>query len=108
MKSSIVSKMKFYMCLTLGCMCIVVAPFASAADVRPSPIDCKVVQSSPVAKLDQRIDIAAHGFSVLPPQGERWCYRLLASSGVSFSKIPRLEWPSERPPSREEFVAEIG
>jgi hypothetical protein len=62
------------------------------------------MQSS-VAKLEQRIEIIAHGFSVLPPQGERWCYRLLASSGVSFFKIPKLEWPSERPPSLEEFVA---
>jgi hypothetical protein len=68
------------------------------------PLDCKTLQSS-AAKPQQRIEIAAHGFSVLPPQGERWCYRLLASSGVSFFKIPRLDWPSERPPSLEEIVA---
>jgi len=86
-------------------MCLAFAAFCTAADVISIPVYCKALPSSAVAKLEQRIEIAAHGFSVLPPQGERWCYRLLASSGVSFFKIPKLERPSERQPSLEEIVA---
>jgi hypothetical protein len=86
-------------------LCLAAAAFCSAADVAPIPPDCKVLQSLAVTKKEQRIEIAAHGFSILPPQGERWCYSLLASSGVSFFKIPPSAGPLDRPPSLEEFVA---
>jgi hypothetical protein len=55
--------------------------------------------------LAQRVEIGAHGFSILPPQGERWCYRLMKNGGMSFFKIPKFEKGFESLPSREEIFA---
>ena len=55
-------------------------------------------------KLEQRFEISAQGFSILPPQGERWCYRLLKTSGVSFFKIPTFKNAIEGRPPRDEVV----
>jgi hypothetical protein len=96
--------MRCYVSSALCCLCVGFAAFCNAADVTSIPGDCEALRGSAV-NLEQRIEIAAHGFSVLPPQGERWCYSLLALSGVSFFKTPKLEWPSERPPSLDEIVA---
>lgn len=104
MRTSKLLGIRCNLCSALCCLCFALVALCNAADVTSVPLDCKTLQSS-AAKLEQRIEIAAHGFSVLPPQGEHWCYRLLAVSGVSFFKIPKLEWPSERPPSLEEIVA---
>jgi hypothetical protein len=104
MGTSRLTEIKRHLCLALCCLCVGFAVFCNAADVTSVPVDCKAARVS-AAKPEQRIEIAAHGFSVLPPQGERWCYTLLASSGVSFFKVPKLDWPHERPPSLEEFVA---
>jgi hypothetical protein len=103
MKTPKVVEMKMYVYPAAFCLCLTVAEFCGAADIMPSPLDCKMLRSSAATKL--RIDIAAQGFSVLPPQGERWCYRLLTSYGVSFFKIPKLERLLGMPPSLEEFVA---
>ena len=97
--------MKMYITTAVFCLCLAAAAFCSAAEVMPSPVDCAMLQSSAVTKRELRIEIAAEGFSILPPQGERWCYRLLASSGVSFFKIPPSAGLIDRPPSLEEVVA---
>jgi hypothetical protein len=104
MKMHRVTEPIIYIYTAVFCSCLIVAVLCSAADFVPTPPDCKALQSSPVTKLDQRIEIAAPGFSILPPQGERWCYRLLASSGASFFKIPPFSGPLEKP-SLEEFMA---
>jgi hypothetical protein len=97
--------MKTYVCPAVVCLSVMVAAFCGAADVMPGPLHCQMLQSAAVTKLEQRIEIAAQGFSILPPQGERWCYRLLTSYGVSFFKIPPIAAPFDRAPSLEEFVA---
>jgi hypothetical protein len=81
------------------------AAFAGAADVAPVQLNCNALQLSAAIKLEERIEVPARGFSLLPPQGERWCYRRLTSFGVNFSKIPPFAGPREKPPSLEEIVA---
>jgi hypothetical protein len=83
--------------------CVSFSALCHAAEVLPGPPHCAMLQSTAVTQLDQRIVIADRGFSVLPPQGERWCYRLLTSAGVSFFRIPPLAG-FEKPPSLEEIV----
>ena len=84
--------------------CVSFSALGRAAEVLPGPLHCAMLQTTAVTQLDQRIVIADRGFSVLPPQGGRWCYRLLTSAGVSFFKIPAFAG-FEKPPSLEEFVA---
>jgi len=57
--------------------------FCSAADSISIPLDCKGLQASGAGQ--QRIEVPASGFSVIPPQGENWCVRSMAS-GVTFLK----------------------
>jgi hypothetical protein len=61
------------------------------------PVSCDMAQTSAVTNLDQRIEIAAPGFSVLPPRGEGWCYRLMALDGISFFKLPKIKKGSDGP-----------
>jgi hypothetical protein len=62
-----------------------------ATDSSTIPPSCDMVQSSAVTDLTRRIEIAAPGFSVLPPRGKGWCYRLMTSHGISFFKLPESE-----------------
>ena len=78
-----------------------------ASDAAPITINCDALQSSPVTNLEQRIEIAASGISVLPPRSERWCYRLLGSQGVSFFRIPQFEKAFDGPPSLETAVLRL-
>lgn len=96
--------MKIYVYPTVVFLYLTISALCRAAEVLPGPVHCAMLQSTAVTKLEQRIEIAERGFSVLPPQGERWCYRLLTSNGVSFFKIPPIAG-FEKPPSLEEFVA---
>jgi hypothetical protein len=98
-------RMRAYICTAVFCLYLTAPAFCSAADVMPIVPDCKMLQSSAATKREQRIEIVAPGFSILPPQGERWCYRFLTSFGVSFFKIPPSASPLDRPPSLEEVVA---
>lgn len=97
--------MKKYVYPAALCLSLAIAAFCGAADLIPVAPDCPMLQSAAVTKLEQRIEIAPHGFSILPPQGERWCYRLLTSAGVSFFKIPPTAAPLGRPPPLEEIMA---
>jgi len=83
---------------------VTVSALSRAADILPVPLRCEMLQAAAVTKLAQRIEIAARGFSILPPQGERWCYRLLTSDGVTFFKIPPFA-AFDKAPSLEEIVA---
>lgn len=96
--------MKMYVYPAVVVLYLTVSDLCRAAEVLPGPLHCAMLQSTAVTKLEQRIEIADRGFSVLSPQGERWCYRLLTSNGVSFFKIPPIAG-FEKPPSLEEFVA---
>ena len=83
---------------------VTVSALCRAAEVLPVPLRCEMLQATAVTQSAQRIEVAARGFSILPPQGERWCYRLLTSDGVSFFKIPPFAG-FEKPPSLEDIVA---
>jgi hypothetical protein len=67
---------------------LTVASFCNAAGFTPLPLNCSMAQSSAVTNPDQRIEVPAPGFSVLPPQGENWCVRSMASQGLNFVKLP--------------------
>ncbi len=98
--------MKTYLSWASCFLFFTAAVCCDAADLAPAPsLSCAEVQSLAVEKPDQRIEIAAQGFSVLPPQGEHWCYRLTANAGVSFFKIPNFESASDTMPTREEVFA---
>jgi hypothetical protein len=86
-------------------LCLATAAYCEAANVAPITLDCGALRFSAVTNIDRRVEIATPGFSILPPQGEHWCYRLMASQGISFFKIPKIEKAFERPPSREEVAA---
>ena len=80
--------MKTYVQWAVGSLYLTVAAFCSAAGFTPVPFNCSMAQGSPVTNPDQRIEVSATGFSVLPPQGENWCVKSLASQGLSFLKAP--------------------
>lgn len=96
--------MKMYVYPAVVFLYLTISALCRAADVLPGPLRCEMLQGTAVTKLEHRIEIAERGFSILPPQGERWCYRLLTSFGVSFFKIPPFAG-FEKPPSLEEVVA---
>ena len=91
--------MKPYLNRAVYVLCLLLPVYCEAADSSPITINCDMLQS--VAVTNQRIEVAAPGFSVLPPQGERWCYRLLSSDGISFFKIPKSKPVFDGPPSLE-------
>jgi hypothetical protein len=94
--------MKRYVCGVVCGLCLVVAGFSSAADTQTIPLDCKGLQASAVGQ--QRIEVPASGFSVLPPQGENWCVRSMASRGVTFLKHPAsVEIPAQPPSPNDLF-----
>jgi len=74
---------------------------SSSVSAQPITPTCDTLKSLPVTDLEQRIEIEAPGFSVLPPRGEHWCYRLMASQGVSFFKLPKFEKVFDGPPELE-------
>jgi hypothetical protein len=72
-------------------LCFTVAVCCDAAESAPITLNCETLQTSAVTDLGQRVEIVAHGFSILPPQGQGWCYRAMASAGGSFFKVPKFE-----------------
>jgi hypothetical protein len=80
--------MKTYVYWAVCSLYLTVAAFCGAASFTPVPLNCNMLDSSPVTNLDKRIEVSALGFSVLPPQGENWCVKSLASQGLSFLKAP--------------------
>jgi hypothetical protein len=69
--------MKTYVPLAVCSLYLTVAAFCGAASFTPVPLTCS-----------GRIEVLAPGFSVLPPQGENWCVKSMASQGLSFLKAP--------------------
>jgi hypothetical protein len=96
--------MKNYLRRAVYGLCLPVAVCCDTAAFTPITVDCHTLQTSAVINPEQRIEIPAQGFSLLPPQGDRWCYRLLTSAGITFFKIPKIEGAFESPPSLEEVV----
>jgi len=82
---------------------LTVAAFCDAAVFTPVPINCAMLDSSLVADLDKRIEVSASGFSVLPPQGENWCVKSMASKGLSFLKAPASASVFGQPRSPDEL-----
>jgi len=78
-------------------LCLVLARFSSAADFISIPLNCKGLQASEAGQ--QRIQVSDSGFSVLPPQGENWCVRSMASQGFTFFKHPANVEISTQPPT---------
>src|SRR5687768_6374814 len=97
--------MKAYLVWAAYAVCLMGAVCCDAASSTPVRLDCEMLRGSPVTDLEQRIEIATQGFSVLPPQGEHWCYRFLSSQVVSFFKIPQFEKAFDRPPSVNDIAA---
>jgi hypothetical protein len=80
---------------------LVLSGFCSAADSISIPLDCKGLQASGAGQ--QRIEVPAAGFSVMPPQGENWCVRSTAS-GFTFLKPPAsVEIPAQPPEPNDLF-----
>ena len=67
---------------------LMVPGFCGAAVFTPIPFNCSVFDSFLVTNVDNRIEVSALGFSVLPPQGENWCVKSMAAKGLSFLKVP--------------------
>ena len=82
-------------------LCLVLASLCSVADYFSIPLDCKGLQASEAGQ--HRIEVPASGFSVVPPQGENWCVRTMAS-GLTFFKHPaNLEIPAQPPTPNDLF-----
>jgi hypothetical protein len=83
------------------CVLSLIAAFCcEAASLTPITLNCDKLKSSALTNSERRIEITAQGFSVLPPQGEGWCYRLTGSQGISFYKVSRYGKVFEPPRSR--------
>src|SRR5262245_24148483 len=85
-----------HVCWMLCGLSLVLATFSSAADFISIPLNCKGLQASRAGQ--HRIQGSDSGFSVLPPQGENWCVRSMASQGFTFMKHPgSVEIPAQPP-----------
>jgi hypothetical protein len=80
--------MKTYLRWAVGSLYLTVAAFCGAASFTPVPVTCGQLESSTIMNLNQRMEVSASGFSVLPPQGENWCVKTLASRELSFVRAP--------------------
>ena len=88
--------MKRYVSWLVCGLYLILAGFCSAADSISIPLDCKGLQASGAGQ--QRVEVPAAGFSVIPPQGENWCVRSMASEGFTFFKHPaNVEIPAQPP-----------
>jgi hypothetical protein len=85
-------------------LCLTAASYCDAAAFLPPAPDCEKLKYSTIINPEKPFEIAAQGFSVLPPKGEGWCYRLFATAGIGFFKIPEFEKISGKPPTRDEFA----
>jgi hypothetical protein len=85
-----------HLCWMVCGLCLALARFASAADFTSIPLDCKGLKAAAVGQ--QRIEVPASGFSVLPPQGENWCVSSMAA-GFFFFKHPATVEILAQPPS---------
>jgi hypothetical protein len=81
-------------------LCLVFADFCSAANTQTIPLDCRGLKASAVDQ--QRTEVPASGFSVVPPQGENWCVSSMAS-GLFFFKHPASVEILALPPSRSDL-----
>ena len=94
--------MRTHVCWLVCGLCLVLGRFSSAADFVSIPLDCKGLQASEAGQ--QRIQVVDSGFSVLPPQGENWCMRSMASHGFTFFKHPaNVEIPAQPPTPNDLF-----
>jgi hypothetical protein len=96
--------MRTYVLWVVCSLHLTVAAFCNAAVFTPVPLNCSMLDSSPVTNLDKRIEVSAPGFSVLPPQGENWCVKFLASGGLSFLKAPANLPVFGKPSSPDELL----
>jgi len=80
--------MKPYLRWAVCSLYLTVAALCGAASFTPVPITCGQLGSSAITNLNQRMEVSVSGFSVLPPQGENWCVKSLASRELSFVKAP--------------------
>ena len=94
--------MRTHVCWMVCGLCLLLARFSSAAEFISIPLDCKGLQASEAGQ--QRIEVPDSGFSVLPPQGENWCVRSMASQGFTFFKHPAsVEIPAQPPTPNDLF-----
>jgi hypothetical protein len=80
--------MRRYILWIFSALYLIVPSICAAAVFTPIPFNCSVFDSSLVTNVDERIEVSASGFSVLPPQGENWCVKSIAPKGLSFLKVP--------------------
>jgi hypothetical protein len=93
---------KTYVCWLVCGLCFMLAGVCSAAESILIPLDCNGLQAS--GTRQQRIEVPAAGFSVIPPQGENWCVRSMASQGFTFFKHPaNVEIPAQPPTPNDLF-----
>lgn len=97
--------MKSYLTPAACVLSLIAAFCCEAASLTPITLNCDKLKSSALTNSARRIEITTQGFSVLPPQGEAWCYRLMASQGISFYKVSRYGKVFEPPRSRAAIAA---
>jgi hypothetical protein len=93
--------MRRYVCAVVFGLCLALAGFCSAAETQTIPLDCKGMKTSAVGQ--QRIEVPASGFSVLPPQGENWCMSPMASGFFFFKHPVSVEILAQRPSRSDLF-----
>jgi hypothetical protein len=76
--------MKRYVRWAVCSLYLATAAFCGAASFTPVPVTCGYVEGFAITNLNQRMEVPASGFSVLPPQGENWCAKSLAREGSVF------------------------
>ena len=99
--------MKTYVHWAVCSLYLTVAAFCGAASFTPVPLNCGMLQSSLVTNLNQRIEVSASRFSVLPPRGENWCVKSMASQGLNFLKAPVSMAVFGQPSSADELLPQL-
>lgn len=82
------TRMKAYVHWAVCSLYLTVAPFCGAASFTPVPLNCNMLDSSPVTNPDKRIEVSASGFSVLPPQGEKLVRQIISLARAQFRESP--------------------
>lgn len=71
--------------------------YAAQIPIAASALDCKDIGAQAITDSTQRLQFPASGFSVLPPQGDKWCIQRTDRDGIIFFKSPLLLDTNPRP-----------
>src|SRR5262249_11751559 len=67
-------------------------------------MDCRAMGMAQVTNSTTRVQVPSGGYSLVPPQGGRWCLRTPEPGAIAFNTHPLLGEPLHARPSDAEIL----